>query len=294
MFQPLMDYYVEIITRNPDDEVYQTSIKDFLKILEMSIRKTIIENPNGIFKELPSANDIINKDQEEVSEDPEQEEFRKTLKYFTNQLIVKQTVSIQEAEAREKERLKAREQSMSVPGKTDESIQRRMIYGGPTTTDNPLVTTPIPEIQPQPPSGSSLFPSRSSLFPSGSPFDSQELVATQPDNVATQPDNVATPPPTSPTSESMITETTSNTSQDSIGLKREIPPENTVSSTVGEEEEEKNKRQKLPLNGGYNKMTSKNYKKSNNNYSIKNKQLVSKNKSIKHNKRKHTKTYKRN
>jgi hypothetical protein len=309
MFKTLMDYYAEKITRNPDHEVYQTSIKDFLKILEMSIRKTIIENPNGIFKELPSVNDIINKDQEEVSEDPEQEEFRKTLKYFTNKLIVKQTVSIQQEQAREKERLKAREQSRSVDPTLEKSIQQNINYESErnTTTaiDNPNIT-PIQE------TGTATQSTLQISGPSFSP-DSQEEVATQHDIEVT--------PPISPSSEltkqpkerlitresrerlhrmqeekSVASSTTSIPSEGPVNPKKTQPKVRESRSSILRASAAADKR-KRETGGSNNKMTSKNYKKSNNNYSIKNKQLVSKNKSIKHNKhnkRKHTKTYKRN
>jgi hypothetical protein len=51
-FKDLMDFYSLIIIENQEDENYQNQVTNFLKILEMCIRKTVIENPRGIFIEL--------------------------------------------------------------------------------------------------------------------------------------------------------------------------------------------------------------------------------------------------
>ena len=293
MFKPLMDYYAMIITRNSNEEDYQQLITNFLKILEMSIRKTIIENPNGIFKELPSINDIIN-NQEDVKEDPEQEDFRKKLKTPLNKLILYQSASILKAEKLEEERKKLREQSMSLDTKTEKSIQSKM---NTTSAINDTTTTSaINDTNITPSHGTETgFQNEIKV---GGPFS--PVVATQRDFVET--------PPISPSSEAMKLENQRMQEQSSVASSTTtIPSQGPVSSSKRKQQtiqvrstrgsilrlESATKKLKTPTKGGYHKFTLKKIKNKNKyKYSIKNRPQL-KNKSIKHNKRKHNKTYKR-
>ena len=120
MFNQLMNYYAKIITEpeQPTDTTYQNNITNFLKILEICIRKTIVLNPNGIFKGLPILTDEIVLTNEG---DENQQKFLKEIKKSLNSIIVKNSALMQ----RQTEGLIVNK-TKSLPGTTEKNIQVKM------------------------------------------------------------------------------------------------------------------------------------------------------------------------
>lgn len=117
-FNQLMSYYAVIIKEQPNDSTYQNNITNFLKILEICIRKTIVLNPYGIFKGLPILNDeiVLTNEGDENSEN-----FTKKISYLLNRIIVKNSALMQ----RQREGL-IQFKTTSLPSTTEKNIQMTM------------------------------------------------------------------------------------------------------------------------------------------------------------------------
>jgi hypothetical protein len=305
-----MIYFVKIIIQQENIYDYQQAIKTFLKILEMCIRKTIVINPNGIYKGLPisSVGEVVTNNNEGNTISSW---FRKQLQTNYNKILAKQSVLNQKKAEQEAERLKRRGESQSVT----KSSEAKMV-GKFTERDykqNNQKLTPISEnitkvnekIQPFS-SSSQGFGSQEATqrdFESGNEEENEEK---NEENKVESPkmelseqiitENLITPEYRD-TNERMQEQSSVASSTTTIPSRGPINPvpavKQTRSSTLRAQQGEKVRQAKRKGGGTNNKVTFKHYKNSNNNYSIKNKQHFFKSKTIKHNKRKHTKTYKR-
>lgn len=304
-FNQLMIYFVKIIIQQEKKLKYQQAIKTFLIILEMCIRKTIVINPNGIYKGLPisSVGEVVINNNEGNTKSSW---FQKQLQMSYNKILFRESAIKEIAKDQETKRLKLRGESQSVT-KTQEKNMMDLLPEN--LIENNQNLTPIPEnitkvnknlLQGQSFSsssqgfGSQVETQRDSE--SGNEEENEKTNLESPKVVQEENKSESLITPESrDRNERMPEQMSTASSTTTLPSRGPINPVNPpVKSNRSADLRARQAKRKLgKLGGTNNKVTFKHYKKSNNNYSIKNKQHFFKSKTIKHNKRKHTKTYKR-
>jgi len=317
-FKDLMDVYSLIIIKNQEDENYQNQVTNFLKILEMCIRKTVIENPRGIFIELHHDNNetLQTEQKNKILKKFEKESSKIVNRYLANQnsIIIRNGILKNELD-------EARRKSQSVPGTIDTNMSNQISSKEQELIDArtqsniqevidariqpniqestiqtlPIQTSPVPspinqfDLSPaSTTSNQSIGLSLAYIPPSQATLhDSQ--VNHESDDFQEQ-GSVASSSVTQPFKTIKITKKSSprNSPRSSPRSSSRLQNRNNsqVSSVPRYMQGTKSSIEKRKKGGTFKKYQNK-FK-----YSIKNR-LQLKNKSIKNNKRKHTKTYKR-